>query len=48
MDKKFEINQTKIKGDCQSGIKVVPHNSKSEFPLARGKNLDKNCYCKKK
>ena len=24
----------KIKGGCQSGRKVVPHNSKSDFPLA--------------
>ena len=31
---KFEINQTKIKGACQSGIKVVVHNSKSDLPLA--------------
>ena len=28
MHKKFEINQTKIKGGCQSGRKVVTHNSK--------------------
>ena len=33
MHKKFEINQTKIKGGCQSGRKVVPHNSKSDWPL---------------
>ena len=33
MHKKFEINQTKIKGSCQSGRKVVPHNSKSDLPL---------------
>ena len=33
MHKKFEINQTKIKGGCQSGRKVVPHNSKSDLPL---------------
>ena len=31
MHKKFEINQTKIKGGCQSGGKVVPHDSKSEL-----------------
>ena len=36
MHKKFEINQTKIKGGCQSGRKVVTHNSKSDLPL----NLD--------
>ena len=29
MHKKFEINWTKIKGGCQSGRKVVTHNSKS-------------------
>ena len=28
MHKKFEINQTKIKGSCQSGRKVVTHNFK--------------------
>ena len=33
MHKKFEINRTKIKGNCQSGRKVVPHNSKSDLPL---------------
>ena len=35
MHKKFEINQIKIKGGCQSGKKVVTHNSKSDLPLAR-------------
>ena len=30
---KFEVNQTKIKGGCQSGIKLVPHYSKSDLPL---------------
>ena len=29
----FEINWTKIKGGCQSGRKVVTHNSKSNLPL---------------
>ena len=33
MHKKFKINQTKIKGSCQSGGKVVAHNSKSDLPL---------------
>ena len=33
MHKKFEINQTKIKSGCQSGRKVVTHNSKSDLPL---------------
>ena len=34
MQKKFEINRTKIKGGCQSGRKVVTHNSKSDLLLA--------------
>ena len=34
MHKKFEINQTKIKGGCQSGRKVAPHDSKSDLPLS--------------
>ena len=29
----FEVNQTKIKGGCQLGRKVVPHDSKSDLPL---------------
>ena len=35
MREKFEINQTKIKGGCQLGKKVVAHNfdSKSDLPL---------------
>ena len=33
--KKFEINRTKIKGGCQSGGKVVTHNSKSDLPLIK-------------
>ena len=32
MNKKFDINRTKIKGSCQSGRKVVTHDSKSDFP----------------
>ena len=35
MHKKFEINQTKIKDGCQSGRKVVTHNSKSDLPLVQ-------------
>ena len=34
MHKKFGINLTKIKGSCQSGRKVVTHNSKSDLPPA--------------
>ena len=37
MHKKYEINRTKIKGDCQSGRKVVTHNSKSDLPLVMNK-----------
>ena len=33
MHKKFEINRTKIKGVCQSGRKVVTHDSKIDLPL---------------
>ena len=33
MHKNFEINPTKIKCGCQSGRKVVTHNSKSDLPL---------------
>ena len=33
--KKFRINRTKIKGGCQSGRKVVTHNSRSDLPLLR-------------
>ena len=29
----FEVNQTKIEGGCQSGRKLVPHDSKSDLPL---------------
>ena len=35
MQKKFEINQTKIKGGCQSGRKVITHNYKSDLPLVK-------------
>ena len=38
MHKKFEINQTKIKGGCQSGRKVAPYESKSDLPLTVAKN----------
>ena len=34
MQKKFEINQKKVKVGCLSGRKVVIHNSKSDLPLA--------------
>ena len=35
----FEVNQTKIKGGCQSRRKVVPHDSKSDLPLVRSLSL---------
>ena len=31
----FDVNQTKIKGGCQLERKVVPHDSKSDLPLAK-------------
>ena len=34
MHTKFLIERTKIKGGCQSGRKVVTHNSKSDLPLS--------------
>ena len=33
MQKKFRISWTKIKGGCQSGSKVITHNSKSDLTL---------------
>ena len=30
----LKVNQTKIKDGCQLGRKVVPHDSKSDLPLA--------------
>ena len=30
------MNETKIKGGCQSGRKVVSHDSKSDLPLVKG------------
>ena len=39
MNKKFEINRTKIKGGCQSGTKVETHNSKSDLPLVIYDNI---------
>ena len=48
MHKKFEINQAKIKGSCQSGRKVVTHNSKSDLPLFPkhfAANVAKNYFC---
>ena len=35
MHRKFEINQTNIKGGCHSGIKATTHDSKSDLPLQK-------------
>ena len=51
MHKKFEINQTKIKSNCQSGRKVVTYNSKSDLPLVKmERNIPKKIekICRKK
>ena len=40
MQKKFEINRTKIKGGCQSGRKVLTHDSMSELPLDPYSNIE--------
>ena len=44
MHKKFEINRAKIKGGCQSGRKVVAHDSKSELPLCMYSYSQNMCY----
>ena len=31
----FEVNQTKIKGGCRTGRKVLPHDSNSDLPLVK-------------
>ena len=38
MHKKFEMNQTKMKGSCQLERKVVTHDSKSDLPLVLSVN----------
>ena len=40
MHKKFELNQTKIKGGSASGRKVVTHNSKNDLPLVNYMVID--------
>ena len=47
MHKKFEIYPTKIKGGCQSGRKVVTHNSKSDLPLGSFSKTPEACFFKK-
>ena len=44
MHKKFEIHRTKIKGGCQSGRKVVPHDSKTDLPLSKYLRQHGVCY----
>ena len=44
LHKKFEINRAKIKGGCQSGRKVVTHNSKSDLPLEKEKKNTLKSY----
>ena len=44
MHKKFEINQMKIKGGCQSCRKVVTYNSKSDLPLVHAHNKRPHCH----
>ena len=41
MHKKFEINQTKIKGGCHLGRKVIPLDSMSDLPLKKSRNEKK-------
>ena len=41
LHKKFKVNHTKIKGGCQSGRKVLPHNSKDHLPLEFPKKIVK-------
>ena len=41
----FEVNQTKIKGGCQSGRKLAPHDSKSDLPLVY--TLEDKAYARK-
>ena len=40
MHRKFEINRTKIKDGCQSGTKVVSHDSKTDLPLTKHKDTN--------
>ena len=45
MDKKFEVNQTKIKGSCQLYTKAAPQQSWSDLTLdANTHALDSNMY----
>ena len=47
MHKKFVGKWTKIKGGCQSGRKMVTHNSKSDLPIDSFKSLEWCIPCKK-
>ena len=44
MLKTLEINRTKIRSGCQSGGKVVAHNSKSDLPLTCREVMDGGCF----
>ena len=42
----FPINPAKIKGGCQSGREVVPHDSKSDLPLGGHTDINiRNDWC---
>ena len=47
MHKKFEINQTNVKAGCQSGRKVVTHNSNSNLSLVKMEKISKTNIQKK-
>ena len=44
MHKKFEINQTKIKGSCQSGREVRTHDSMSDLSLVGRRILQRGLH----
>ena len=44
MQKKFEINPTKVKGSFYSGRKVVTHDSKSDLPLVTYIYFQNGCF----
>ena len=47
MHNKFEVNQIKIKGGCQSERTVVTNDSKSDLPLLLICNAIMQCYLTK-
>ena len=46
MHEKFELNQTKIKGVCQSGTKVAAHDFKSDLSPVSQKSILKIIWIK--